>query len=172
MHRRDFICLLGGTVVCFPTIADAQQARLPIIGFLGSETSQLWTERVTAFLQGLKEAGFTEGQNVSIRYRWAEGHNDRLPTLAAELIQQQVSMLVVLGGTASAMAAKGTTTTIPVVFRIAVDPVESGLVASLSPPGGNITGITTMGAELGSKQLELLHELVSTATAVALLINP
>jgi len=172
MHRREFISLLCGSVTVLPDIARAQQVGMPVIGFLGSETSALWKDRVAAFRKGLKEAGFIEGQNVAIEYRWAEGHNERLPTLAAELIQKQVSILVVLGGTSSALAAKDATATIPVVFRIAIDPVQSGLVTSLNRPGGNITGVTTMGAELGSKQLELLHELVPAASIVALLINP
>ncbi len=145
---------------------------MPVIGFLGSETSALWTERVAAFRQGLSETGYLEGRNVAIEYRWAEGHNERLPALAADLVQRQVSVFVVLGGTASALAAKAATSTIPVIFRIAVDPVEAGLVASLSRPGSNVTGVTTMGADLGSKQLEMLHELVPAATVLALLINP
>jgi putative ABC transport system substrate-binding protein len=144
---------------------------MPVIGFLGNETATLWADRLAAFRRGLNETGYVEGRNVAIEYRWAEGQNDRLPALAVDLVQRQVSVLVVLGGTASALAAKTATATLPVVFRIAVDPVEAGLVAGLNRPGGNVTGVTTMGAELGSKQLELLHELVP-ATSVALLINP
>jgi putative tryptophan/tyrosine transport system substrate-binding protein len=172
MHRREFILLLGGTAALLPSVARAQQTAMPVIGFLGSETSALWTERVAAFRQGLGEAGFVEGRNVAIEYRWAEGHNERMPALAADLVQRQVSVLVVLGGTSSVMAAKTATTTIPVVFRIATDPVEAGLAASWSRPGGNLTGVTTMGAELGSKQLELLHELAPATSVIALLINP
>jgi putative tryptophan/tyrosine transport system substrate-binding protein len=171
MHRRQFISLVGGSVALLPRVVRAQHA-MPVIGFLGSETPALWTDRVAAFRQGLSETGYVEGRNVAIEYRWAEGHNERLPALAAELVQRQVSVLVVLGGTASALAAKTATTTIPIAFRLAVDPVQAGLVASLNRPGSNVTGVTTMGADLGSKQLEMLHELVPAATVMALLINP
>jgi putative ABC transport system substrate-binding protein len=175
MLRREFIRLAGGAAAAQmlrPLDASAQPAAMPVIGFLGSESADLWTSRVVAFRRGLSEAGFVEGRNVAIEYRWAEGNNERLPALAVELVQQRVSVLVVLGGTASALAAKAATTTVPVVFRIAVDPVETGLVASFNRPGGNVTGVTTMGADLGSKQLELLHELVPAATVMALLSNP
>jgi putative ABC transport system substrate-binding protein len=172
MHRREFISLIGATVALLPGVAGAQQTAMPVIGFLGSETSALWADRVAAFRQGLSETGYMEGRNVAIEYRWAEGHNERLPALAIDLVERQVTVLVVLGGTASALAAKAATTTVPIVFRIAIDPVETGLVASLNRPGGNLTGVTTMGAELGSKQLELLHELAPAASVIALLINP
>ena len=155
-----------------PGVARAQQTARPVIGFLGSETSAVWADRVAAFWQGLNETGYVEGRNVEIEYRWAEGHNERLPALAADLVQRQVSVLVALGGTASAQAAKSATATIPVVFRMATDPVEAGLVTSLNRPGGNVTGVTTMGVELGSKQLELLHELAPAASVIALLLNP
>jgi ABC-type uncharacterized transport system substrate-binding protein len=171
MHRRQFLWLIGSSAASLTSVARAQQ-RMPVIGFLGSETAALWNDRVMAFREGLTDAGFTEGRNVAIEYRWAEGHNDRLPMLAAELVRRQVSALVVLGGTASAVAATGATTTIPIVFRIAVDPVASGLVASFNRPGGNVTGVTTMGADLGPKQVELLHELVPAASELALLSNP
>jgi len=172
MHRRDFIALTGGAVASLPGIARAQQTALPVIGFLGGETSAIWADRVAAFRKGLNETGYVEGRNVAIEYRWAEGQNERLPALAADLVQRQVSVLVALGGTASALAAKNATAAIPIVFRMATDPVESGLVVSLSRPGGNITGVTTMGVELGSKQLELLHELAPAASVIALLVNP
>ncbi len=172
MRRRKFISLMGGTVALLPALARAQQPAMPVIGFLGSETSASWADRVAAFRQGLGETGYVEGRNVAIEYRWAEGHNERLPTLATELVRQQVSILVVLGGTASVLAAKAATTTVPVVFRIAVDPVEAGIVASMNRPGGNLTGVTTMGADLGPKQLGLLHELAPAASIIALLINP
>ena len=155
-----------------PGVARAQQMARPVIGFLGSETSAVWADRVAAFWQGLNETGYVEGRNVEIEYRWAEGHNERLPALAADLVQRQVSVLVALGGTASAQAARTATATIPIVFRMATDPVETGLVASLNRPGGNVTGVTTMGVELGSKQLELLHELAPAASVIALLLNP
>lgn len=175
MRRRDILALLGGVAVepiLRSSAANAQQAATPLIGFLGSESSDLWTNRLIAFRQGLSEVGYTEGRNVEIEYRWAEGHNERLPTLAADLVRQPIAVLVVLGGTASVVAAKAATNTVPIVFRIAVDRVEAGLVASLNRPGGNITGVTTMGADLGSKQLEMLHELVPAAKVMALLINP
>src|SRR4051794_27145440 len=159
MYRREFISLIGGTVALLPRVARAQQTAMPVIGFLGSETSAVWTERLAAFRQGLNEAGYAEGRNIAVEYRWAEGHNERLPGLAADLVRQRVTVLVALGGTASVLAAKAATATIPIVFRTASDPVESGLVASFNRPGGNVTGLTTMGANLGSKQLELLHEL-------------
>src|ERR1700748_882274 len=172
MRRREFITLIGGVSVAWSLPGHAQRPAMPVIGFLGSETANSWAVRLEAFRQGLGEAGYVEGNNVAIEYRWAEGRNDRLPALAADLVQQRVSVLVVLGGTASALAAKAATTTVPVVFRIASDPVEGGLVTSLNRPGGNVTGVTTMGVDLGSKQLELLHELVPAATVMALLINP
>ena len=172
MHRREFVSLLGGTWALLPGIACAQQTAMPVIGFLGSETSALWADRLAAFRQGLNETGYVEGRNVVIEYRWAEGHNERLPALAADLVQRQVSVLVTLGGTASPLAAKTATATISVVFRMARDPVETGLVESFSRPGGNVTGVTTMGAELGPKQLELLRELAPAASVIALLLNP
>jgi putative ABC transport system substrate-binding protein len=167
MHRREFISLIGGTVALLPGVARAQQTAMPVIGFLGSETFDAWTDRLAAFRQGLNEAGYAEGRNLKIEYRWAEGHNERLPALAAELVQQRVSVLVALGGTASALAAKGATATIPIVFRMATNPVESGLVASFNRPGGNVTGVTTMGADLGSKQLEILREMIPATSVMA-----
>jgi len=172
MHRREFVSLIGGTVALLPSVGGAQQTAMPVIGFLGSETSAGWTDRLVAFRHGLSEAGYAEGRNIRIEYRWAEGHNERLPGLATDLVKQQVTILVALGGTASVLAAKAATTTIPIIFRMATDPVESGVVASFNRPGGNVTGVTTMGADLGSKQLEMLHELVPAATVMALLMNP
>src|SRR6187200_2593152 len=125
MRRREFISLIGGTVALLPGVARAQQTATPVIGFLGSETSVSWTDRLHAFRQGLNEAGYAEGRNVKIEYRWAEGHNERLPALAANLVRQRVTVLVALGGTASVLAAKAATATIPIVFRTAADPVKS-----------------------------------------------
>jgi putative tryptophan/tyrosine transport system substrate-binding protein len=169
--RRDFITLLGGAAA-WPLAARAQQSGMPVIGLLGSATPDWYAERLRAFREGLGETGYVEGRNVTIDYRWAEGRNDRLPPLAAELVQQQVALIATLGNTASALAAKAASSTTPIVFRIAADPVEVGLVASLARPGGSLTGVTTLGVEVGPKQLALLHEVVPAATVFALLVNP
>jgi putative ABC transport system substrate-binding protein len=171
MNRRELITLLGG-IAALPLAARAQQAAMPVIGLLGSESPDWYKDRLRAFREGLGETGYVEGRNVTIDYRWAEGRNDRLPPLAAELVKQQVALIATLGNTASTLAAKAATSTIPIVFRIASDPVEVGLVASLARPAGNLTGVTTLGVEVGPKQLALLHEMVPAATVVALLVNP
>jgi putative tryptophan/tyrosine transport system substrate-binding protein len=170
--RRKFLATLGSAAVAWPRVVRAQQPAIPVIGFLGSASPELYAERLRAFHQGLKEAGYIEGQNVAIEFRWAEDHNDRLPMLAAELVQRQVVVLTAAGGTPSALAAKAATATIPIVFGVGVDPVESGLVASLSRPGGNLTGVTNLNAEVGPKRLELVHELLPAATNVAALVDP
>jgi putative ABC transport system substrate-binding protein len=170
MRRREFITFIG-SVAAFPFAAHAEQPAIPVVGWLGSESREAEDWRIVPFRQGLKEAGYVEGQNLAIEYRVAEGQYDRLPALAADLVRRQVSVIA-LTGQPAALAAKAATATIPIVFQIADDPVQLGLVASLGRPGGNITGVTSLNVELLPKQLELLHELVPTATVLALLVNP
>jgi putative ABC transport system substrate-binding protein len=173
MRRREFVCLVAAGMIARPLAARAQQKAMPVIGFLAVRSATELTHLVAAFRQGLDEAGFVEGRDVAVEYRWAERRYDRLPTLAAALASQQVTVIAATGGGVSALAAKAATTTIPIVFVVGdLDPVKSGLVNSLNRPGGNITGITPSSSFLGPKRLELLHEMVPTAAVIGMLVNP
>ena len=169
--RRDFLTLIGGAAT-WPVVARGQQAAMPVIGFLNSASPDAFAPYVAGFLQGLREGGYTDGQNVKIEYRWGYGQYDRLPQLAAELVGQQVAVLIASGGEPSVMAAKAATSRIPIVFGIGGDPVKLGLVASLGRPGGNITGVSLLTSSLEAKRLGLLVELMPDAAVIAVLVNP
>src|SRR5438445_6806897 len=170
IKRREFITLLGGAAAAWPLAARAQQPGAPLVAFLNSGSPDGYAPMVAAFRQGLKETGYVEGQNVAVEYRWAEGQYDRVPAMALELLGRQVAVIV--ANAPGVLAIKAAITTIPIVFTTASDPVQIGLVASLSRPGGNVTGVTQLNVEVAPKRLELAHELFPTATLVALLINP
>ena len=170
MNRRAFISF-AAAAAAWPRAARAQQA-MPVIGMLGATTAQGYAAQLAAFRRGLAEVGFVEGRDVAIEYRWAEDQYERLPELAADLVRRHVSVIATIGGNAASVAAKAATRTIPVVFHGSVDPVEAGFVASLNRPGGNLTGVVTLNIDTGQKRLELMHELVPTASTIALLLNP
>jgi putative ABC transport system substrate-binding protein len=171
IRRRELIVAIGSAAAAWPLAARAQQAAMPVVGFMSARSSETSVDLLAAFRRGLAENGFVEGQNVAIEVRWARGEYDSVAAMAADLASRRVAVIAV-AGTPVASAAKAATTTIPIVFTVAVDPVEAGLVASLNRPGGNLTGMTTLGVEVGPKRLELLHELMPTATMIAALVNP
>jgi putative ABC transport system substrate-binding protein len=170
--RREFITLLGGAAAAWPLAARAQQPTMPVIGYLHSASPEPYSSMIAAFRHGLAEAGYVDGQNVTIDYRWAEGQFNRLPALAVELVAGRPAILIASGGYVSAVAAKAATTTVPIVFTVGADPVRSGLVSNLGRPSGNLTGVTFFTITLGPKRVELLHELLPKAVKIGMLVNP
>jgi putative tryptophan/tyrosine transport system substrate-binding protein len=170
MQRREFIKAIAGSAVAWPLAAKAQQPTMPVVGFINAAAAQDYKRQLAAFLKGLGETGYIEGHNVTIEYRWAEGNNDRLPALTADLIGRQVAVIAATS-TPAALAAKAATASVPIVFEIGSDPIQLGLVTSLSRPGGNVTGVTSLAVEVAQKRLELLHQLFPTARVMALLVN-
>jgi putative ABC transport system substrate-binding protein len=172
MQRREFIILLGGAAAAWPISVRAQQPTLPVIGFVNVASAKGYAPQLSAFLKGLSETGYVDGRNVAIEYRWAEGHFDRLPQMAADLVGRKVEVIAATGGPPAAFAAKNATSTIPIVFVTGTDPVTTGLVAALARPGGNLTGVSLLYTDLTAKRLELLAELAPGASVIALLVNP
>jgi ABC-type uncharacterized transport system substrate-binding protein len=172
LQRRELITLLGRTAAAWPLSVHAQQTAQPVIGLLGSESLNLWAIRMQSFHQGLSETGYVDGQNVAIEYRWAEGNNDLLPALAADLVRRRVTVITAPGSTPATLAAKAATSTIPIIFWVGGDPIELGLVGSMNRPEGNLTGVTTLNHRLVAKRMELLHEVAPGTSSIAVLINP
>src|SRR5262245_18344436 len=172
VRRRKFLATLGGAATAWPLAARAQQTALPVIGVLGGTSQAEWVTFLAAFTRGLKEVGYIEGESVKIEYRWADNQDDRLTTLAADLVDRQMSVIAALGGTPAALAAKRATSAIPIVFLVGRDPVELGLLASFNRPGGNVTGVNILNVTLAEKRLELVRELVPKAAVIAILFNP